>query len=31
MKSLESYFRTKFNLLGVIYVGLIAVAIIAKQ
>lgn len=31
MNALENYFRTKFNLMAIVYVGLIAVAIYVKQ
>lgn len=31
MHSLENYFRTKFNIMALVYVGLIGVAIFAKQ
>ena len=31
MKALENYFRLKLNVMAVIYVGLIAVAVYAKQ
>jgi len=31
MKSIESYYRLKLNLMGFVYVGLIAVAVMAKQ
>ena len=31
MHSLENYFRTKLNIMAMVYVGLIAVAIYVKQ
>jgi hypothetical protein len=31
MHALDNYFRTKFNLMAVVYIGLIAVAVFAKQ
>lgn len=31
MNALENYFRTKFNFIALVYIGLIAVAIYVKQ
>ena len=31
MHSLENYFRSKLNFMAMVYVGLIAVAVYAKQ
>ena len=31
MKALENYFRLKLNVMAVVYIGLIAVAVYAKQ
>jgi len=31
MKAMENYFRLKLNVMAIIYVGLIAVAVYARQ